>query len=437
LLDGDLLLRIRQIWETARSQAARSVNSVHVAANWLIGQQIVEAEQGGTERAAYGMRLLESLSEQLEAEYGDGFSVSTLRYMRLFYIGYPELVQIHHAVRDESGLSPITADRDIGDEGRDSLGADVSSTAATITNVMRSISGADAWQSWKPGQIHPALSWTHYRTLLKVRRRDVRDFHEVETVRSGWSARQLERQINSLLFERLLKSRDKAGLLALANEGLVPNTPADVIKGPYVLEFLDLPESHRLVESRIEEALVTQLQEFLLELGSGFAFVGRQVCLTLDGDHFYPDLIFYHVKLKCYVVIDLKVGKLSHGDLGQMQLYVHYYDREVAESSDNPTIGLILCTDKNESMVRYVLDEQNRQIFASRYQFELPSEETLRIALEREMERLGPSASMQQSVRRHRHDIKVDGQHRSHWSAAISPGGASPCRRRCPHGWSG
>jgi hypothetical protein len=177
-------------------------------------------------------------------------------------------------------------------------------------------------------------------------------------------------------------------VLALANEGLVPTRPADVIKDPYVLEFLDLPESHRLVESQLEKALISQLQEFLLELGSGFAFVGRQVRLTLDGDHFYPDLVFYHVKLKCYVVIDLKVGKLDHGDLGQMQLYVHYYDREIAESDDNPTIGLILCTDKNDAVVRYVLDDDRRQIFASRYQLHLPTEEELRAELKREIERL-------------------------------------------------
>ena len=219
-------------------------------------------------------------------------------------------------------------------------------------------------------------------------RSEVRDFYEIEAVRNGWSARQLERQINSLLFERLLKSRDKAGLMALANEGLLATQPADIIKDLYVLEFLDLPESHRLVESQVEAALVSHLQEFLLELGNGFAFIGRQVRLTLDGDHFYPDLIFYHVRLKCYVVVDLKVGKLDHGDLGQMQLYVHYDDREVAEAGDNPTVGLILCTDKNEAMVRYVLAEESRQIFASRYQLQLPSEETLRLQVERELERL-------------------------------------------------
>lgn len=167
------------------------------------------------------------------------------------------------------------------------------------------------------------------------------------------------------------------------------STPSDAIKDPYVLEFLDLPPAPRLSESDLEGALLSQLEAFLLELGNGFAFVGRQVRLTLEGDHFYPDLVFYHVKLKCFVIIDLKVDKLSHGDLGQMQLYVNYYDREVADAADNPTIGLILCTDKNDAVVRYVLDEKNRQIFASRYQLHLPSEETLRAELKRELDRLG------------------------------------------------
>lgn len=175
----------------------------------------------------------------------------------------------------------------------------------------------------------------------------------------------------------------------MANAGQQIVDPVDAIKDPYVLEFLDLPESHRLVESKLEEALLSQLQEFLLELGKGFAFIGRQRRITLEGDHFYPDLVFYHTRLKCYVIIDLKVERLTHADLGQMQLYVHYYDREVAAPDDNPTLGLILCTDKNDAMVRYVLDEKNRQIFASNYQFHLPSEEELRKELRREIQSFG------------------------------------------------
>lgn len=361
-----LLTAIRGIWESARLQAARSVNSALVQANWLIGQQIVEAEQEGKSRAAYSSRLLETLSGSLEKEYGSGFSVTALKYMRMFYLGYPALLEIRHVVRDESAPASVDA---IGRAPRD-----------------QSASAAEA--DWQPGRLHAGLSWTHYRTLLKVERREARDFYEIEAIRNGWSARQLERQINTFLFDRLLKSRDKAGVLALANEGLLPARPLDAIKDPYVLEFLDLPESHRLVESRLEEALISRLQDFLLELGSGFAFIGRQVRLTLEGDHFYPDLVFYHVKLKCYVVIDLKVEKLTHGDLGQMQMYVNYYDRQIAGNEDQPTIGLILCADKNEAMVRYVLDDKAKQIFASRYQFQLPSEDVLRAEIKREMEEL-------------------------------------------------
>jgi predicted nuclease of restriction endonuclease-like (RecB) superfamily len=235
------------------------------------------------------------------------------------------------------------------------------------------------------GRLNLQLSWTHYRLLTKVESPHARAFYEVETVRNGWSSRELERQINSLLFERLARSRDKAGVLALATRGQEVQTPEEAIKDPYVLEFLALPESPRLVESDLETALLANLQAFLLELGTGFAFVARQARLTLDGDHFYVDLVFYHAVLKCYVLIDLKVGKLTHADLGQMQLYVHYYDRERRTAGDGPTIGLILCTDKNDAVVRYTLGEENRQIFASRYKLYLPTEAELAAEIRREL----------------------------------------------------
>jgi predicted nuclease of restriction endonuclease-like (RecB) superfamily len=365
-----LLHRIREIWNAARSHAARSVNTAHVSANWLIGQQIVEAEQSGKARAEYGKQLLWNLSKELNAEFGEGFSLSALKNMRSFYLGYPGLLEIGYAVRGQLGTR---------------------SEPTEIGHALRSQlpeAGETADTAWKPGRLHGGLSWTHYRALLKVERRAARDFYEIEAVRAGWSARQLERQIHSLLFERLRKSRDKAGVLALANEGQVAARPQDAIKDPYVLEFLDLPAARRLVETRVEEALISRLHDFLLELGSGFAFVGRQKRLTLESDHFYPDLVFYHVKLKCYVVIDLKVDKLTHGDLGQMLMYVNYYDREIVGPGDQPTIGLILCADKNESMVRYVLDEKSKRIFASRYKLQLPSEEELRAELRRELDEL-------------------------------------------------
>ena len=330
--------RVVTILERARSNVVRTVNSQMVIAYWMIGREIVEEEQKGTSRAEYGKRLIEELSFRLTKRYKKGFSTTNLRYFRQFYLAYVN-------------RSP----------------------------EIRHPSGGESTEGF-----HPALGWSHYRALMRVEDQQVRSFYEIEAAKNRWNKDQLERQINSLLFERLLKSRDKAGLLKLTKEGQNTEKPLDVIKDPYVLEFLDLPESPRLVESDLEQALIDHLQAFLLELGSGFAFVCRQKRLTLDGDHFYPDLVFYHIKLKCYVIIDLKVGKLGHGDLGQMQMYVHYYDRDICTSEDNPTIGLILCTDKNDAVVKYVLDEKHQYIFASRYKLELPSEQELRRELEQE-----------------------------------------------------
>jgi len=217
-----------------------------------------------------------------------------------------------------------------------------------------------------------------------------RAFYEIEAIKNNWSARELERQINSLLYERLALSKDKKGLLRLATKGQEIQQPVDVFKDPVVIEFLSLPESPRLVESRLEQALIDNLQSFLLELGKGFAFVSRQERITLDGDHFYIDLVFYHAILKCYVLIDLKVGKLSHADLGQLQFYVNYFDRERRTEGDNPTLGLILCMDKNDAVVQYTLGEdQKKQIFTSRYKLHLPTEAELKAEIQRELKSLG------------------------------------------------
>jgi predicted nuclease of restriction endonuclease-like (RecB) superfamily len=228
--------------------------------------------------------------------------------------------------------------------------------------------------------------------LLRVDAPEARAFYEIEALANAWSARELERQINSLLFERLAKSKDKPGLMQLANQGQTVAKPADIFKDPVVMEFLGMPESPRLVESKLEQALVDNLQAFLLELGRGFAFVSRQERITLDGDHFNIDLVFYHTILKCYVLIDLKVGKLTHGDLGQMQLYVNYYDRERRTEGDNPTLGLILCTDKNDAVVKYTLGRDHRRtIFTSRYKLHLPTEAELRAEMQRELREMQTS----------------------------------------------
>ena len=230
------------------------------------------------------------------------------------------------------------------------------------------------------------LSWTHYRTFLRVDKAEARAFYEIEAIHNNWSARELERQINSLLYERLALSKDKKSLMRLATKGQVIQRPTDVFKDPVVMEFLGLPVSPRLVESDLEQALINNLQAFLLELGKGFAFVSRQERITLEGDHFYIDLVFYHTILKCFVLIDLKVGKLTHQDLGQLQLYVNYYNRERRTKGDNPTLGLILCTDKNDAVVRYTLGpEQQKKIFASRYKLHLPTVAELQAELLREL----------------------------------------------------
>ncbi len=402
--------RIREILESARAGVARTVNTTQVMANWLIGREIVEEEQRGKKRADYGRELLRQLSGRLRKEFGAGFSVDSLERFRGFFLQYPVLLtgEKSAALRRISSASISAAPRRISDgvqklhaphakSGpaksyalRDQSGSPSEKTGALqqISEV-EEISNAARSESWQPGMLHPNLAWTHYRTLLRVDRGDTRAFYEIEAIRNNWSARELERQINSLLYERLAKSRDKAGLMRLATKGHEIQRPEDVFKDPVVIEFLGLPESHRLVESNLEEALITNLQLFLLELGKGFAFVSRQERITLEGDHFYIDLVFYHTVLKCHVLIDLKVGKLTHGDLGQLQLYVNYFDQERRTAGDNPTLGLILCTDKNETVVKYTLGpDQGRKIFASRYKLHLPTEAELKAELRRELKEL-------------------------------------------------
>lgn len=371
--------RIREILESARTHVARTVNTTQVVSNWLIGREIAEEEQRGAKRAGYGKHLIESLSQQITGDFGRGYSPQNLFYMRQFYQLFPELVSadpILHAVRGESEDCSRSAILH-------AVRGEFMSIDATKTRH------AARGESWKPGQLHPNLSWTHYRTLLKVEKPEACAFYQIEATSNHWSARELERQINSLLYERLAKSKDKKGLMRLATKGQEIQTAADVFKDPVVIEFLGLPESTRLVESDLEKALIDHLQAFLLELGKGFAFVDRQQRITLEGDHFYIDLVFYHIVLKCYVLIDLKIGKLTHQDLGQLQLYVNYYDQEKRTTGDQPTLGLILCTDKNDTVIKYTLAaDQQKKIFASRYQLHLPTESELKAALEPDRRRI-------------------------------------------------
>ncbi|MFM2417612.1 MAG: hypothetical protein RL385_2335 [Pseudomonadota bacterium] len=360
-----VLARVVAILEEARARVARTVNSTQVAANWLVGREIVEAEQAGARRAGYGTALLAELSASLTVTFGSGYSVDNLEAFRRFYLVYPQLISDTPSRKSALPAISETASRKFGP-------------------------GVEA-APWQLGKLHPGLSWSHYRALLRIERSEARTFYEIESIKNAWSVRELSRQVASMLFDRLARSKDKAGLLLLATKGQEVARPIDLLKDPVVMEFLGLPASPQLVESQIEQGLIDNLTQFLLELGKGFAFVSRQERITLDGDHFYIDLVFYHVILKCYVVIDLKVGKLTHGDLGQIQFYVNYYDRERRTEGDGPTLGLILCTDKNDAVVRYTLGEQQqRNIFTSRYQLHLPTVKELQAEIQREMRFLAP-----------------------------------------------
>ena len=370
----------------------------------------MEEEQRGEKRAEYGKQIVEELAVRLRDDFGNGYSALNLWLFRRFYLEYPKLTpsQILYAPRKESDVPAIPhalralSNAGISDAPRRKSEKSYalrsqSEKHAEIPHALRGeleIHHAPRDKSWQPGQLHSNLSWTHYRTLLRVEKPEARSFYEIEALQNNWSARELERQINSLLYERLALSRDKKGLLRLARKGQEIQGPLDVFKDPLVLEFLNIPASTKLVESELEEALLNELQAFLLELGRGFAFIARQQRITLEGDHFYIDLVFYHTILKCYILLDLKVGKLTHQDLGQLELYVNYYDRERLTPGDNPTLGLILCTDKNDAVVRYTLGpEKEKKIFASRYKLLLPSEAELKAELLRELKSIGPAAA--------------------------------------------
>ena len=305
---------IRNSVLTAQTKVYTAVNSAMVQAYWEIGQEIHKA-CGKNERAEYGKKLLEYLSEKLTREFGKGYTVTNLKYMRKFYRAFP----IRHTLCDE-------------------------------------------------------LSWSHYRLLMRIENENARKFYLEESVKAGWSVRQLERQIETFYYERLLVSQNK-NLIREEIELPEKVEPKNIIRDPYVLEFLGLEGDTNFYEKDLEQAIINHLQKFLLELGRGFSFVSRQQKITFDGRHFFIDLVFYNYILKCFVIIDLKLGDLTHQDIGQMQMYVNYYTREMMNDGDNPPIGIILCADKSDQIVKYTLPESNNQIFASKYKLYLPSEE--------------------------------------------------------------
>jgi predicted nuclease of restriction endonuclease-like (RecB) superfamily len=360
--DG-LFDRVMNILERARTQVVHVVNSSMVIAYWLIGREIVQAIQGGDERAEYGKQIIKDLSIRLNKNYGKGFSTSNLWYFRQFYVVYSnrEPMILHKACGESDSVEKLHK------------------PCGVLDDLSLAVEKSDSIQGFSP-----ALSWSHYRTLSKIKNKNERLFYEIEAGKEGWSVPVLERQIHSFLFARLLKSRDKNGVLKLATEGQAVKNPADTIKDPYILDFLGLPDLKQLHESELESAIIENIQSFLLELGKGFAFVARQKRLQYEDEFFYVDLVFYNCILKCYLLIDLKIGKLAHQDVGQMDSYIRMFDDLVIAKDDNPTIGLILCSEKNEAIARYSVLNNNKQLFASKYTIYLPTEEELKRELERE-----------------------------------------------------
>ena len=315
---------IKDMVINSRNRVYSAVNTEMLNLYWNIGKVIMEIQQGD-ERAAYRDAVLDKLSQKLTNEFGKGFSSRNLRTMRKFYLMYP---------------------------------------------------------IWKT--VSAKLSWSHYLELIKIDEEPKRNFYLNECINSRWSVRELQRQRDSLLYERLTLSANKEKILELAEKGQILKTSKDLVKDPFVLEFLDIKENTDYLESDLEKNIIEHLKEFLLELGKGFSYVGNQVRLTLEEDHFYPDLVFYNRLLKCFVIIDLKIGKVTHQDIGQMQMYVNYYDREIKQKDENSTVGILLSTNKNETIVKYTLPEDNKTIFSSEYKLHLPTEKELIDAIEEE-----------------------------------------------------
>jgi len=317
-ISNQFISQIKSIIKDAQFKAVKYVDTERVNMYWLIGQHIFEEEQKGKERAEYGSFLIKHLADNLTTDFGSGFSVRQLELCRQFYASFP------------------------------------------ITNALRS-----------------QLNWTQYKLLTRITDIDKRSYYIEEACKNNWSARQLERQINSQLYERLLLSTDKEKVLAVAKQETLPQSHKEIIKDPMVLEFLGLKPQSVYYEKDLEQALITNMQAFLLELGNGFSFVARQKRIQIEDDEYFIDLVFYNRLLKCFVIIEIKTHKLTHQDIGQLQMYVNYYDRKEKQTDENATIGILLCTDKNDTMVEYALPKDNETILASKYQLYLPSKEEI------------------------------------------------------------
>ncbi len=332
----DLIQQIQAIIANAQAKAIRAVDTERVLMYWQIGKVIFEEEQQGKNRADYGSFLIKSLAESLQPQFGSGFSYRQLNWYRQFYKGFP------------------------------------------IVSALRT-----------------QFSWSHYKTLLSIDSQDKKDFYIAETEKNNWTARQLERQVNSQLFERLLLSNDVQSVLAVAREEKLPTDAKEIIKDPMVLEFLGLRRETAYYEKDLETAIITHLQDFILELGNGFSFVARQKRIYIEGDEFFIDLVFYNRLLQCFVIIEIKTTKLTHQNIGQLQMYVNYYDRFEKQDFENNAIGILLCTDKNDAVVKITLPENNKNIIASKYQLYLPTEQQLIDEVKKEIEKLDNSKTNQ------------------------------------------
>ena len=315
---SSLISNIGLLLEQGRKQAYQSINSILVKTYWEIGKQIIVYEQEGKEKAEYGSSLLNNLSKDLKLRYGKGFSKSNVYLMRMFYLNYPKF---------------------------------------------QTLSGK--------------LSWSHYAELLSINDDTSRQFHENQSLKENWSVRELKRQVNSALFHRVALSKDKNSVIELSKKGLVISTAKDVVRDPYILEFLNIPENDKYSEKELEQKIINNLQMFLLELGTGFTFVKRQFRITLDNTHYYVDLVFYHRILRCFVLIDLKIGKVSHNDIGQMNMYLNYFKEEENSPDDNEPMGIILSAEKNHFLVKYALGGISNKLFVSKYQLYLPDKKEL------------------------------------------------------------
>jgi len=365
---NNLHIQIRKLILETRSAITKTVNFVSVVQNWEIGRMIVEEEQGGKAKAEYGKYIIKELSEKLTDEFGSCYDASNLKRYRQFYLTFLISATLQHQFKLEE-----KKDIKISATQQHQSSYKIINSIHIKTHPLFKI-------------ISPYLSWSHYKTLITVENPKDREFYMTEAVKNNWSYRALERQINSLYYERILSSKDKSSVIAEMKEKTKDLLPQDVLKDLFVLEFLQLKENKKYLETELEHALIDKMNDFLLELGRGFAFVSRQKRISTDTKHFYIDLVFYNYLLKCFVLIDIKTGELTHQDIGQMDMYVRIYEDKYKSADDNPTIGIILCTEKDQTVVKYSVLNENKQLFASKYMLYLPTEEELRKELEREKE---------------------------------------------------